>query len=380
MCEGAGINDRRRTVEALTFGRHDRIPFRPGGPRESTLAAWRRQGLPQESDWFDVLLETLDIDPAAREVKARLDVSFVMIPQFEEKVLEHKGGHLIVQDYKGNVCEISDAYDVSYLKRAKDFVTRRWIRCPVTAPEDFEQVARRYDPDAPGRFPADFDERCRTLASREGVLTVHFNGPFWQMREWCGFEPLCMLMIDQPQFVDEMVEFWRGFVAQLLRRIFERIAPDRLLVSEDMAYKHKAMISPGMTRRFCRPCYDTWFSAAREAGVSIIEVDSDGYVGELVPVWIESGVNCCSPMEVAAGNDINALRRRFGRQMAYRQGVDKRAIAAGGRTIRKELRRIEPVVRDGGYIPGCDHAVPADVSWGNFVEYSRLLAEMCGWL
>lgn len=48
--------------------------------------------------------------------------------------------------------------------------------------------------------------------------------------------------------------------------------------------------------------------------------------------------------------------------------------------IEEELSRIEPVVRDGGYIPSCDHGVPSDVSWPHFVEYSRRLAEMTGWL
>ena len=66
--------------------------------------------------------------------------------------------------------------------------------------------------------------------------------------------------------------------------------------------------------------------------------------------------------------------------MAYRMGVDKRAMARGGRVIEEELRRIEPVVRDGGYIPGCDHGVPADVSWLAFIEYSRGLAQITGWL
>jgi hypothetical protein len=85
-------------------------------------------------------------------------------------------------------------------------------------------------------------------------------------------------------------------------------------------------------------------------------------------------------MEVAAGNDIGEFRRLYGRAMAYRGGVDKRAIAKGGEVIREELQRIEPVVRDGGYIPGCDHGVPADVSWPAFVDYGRLLAQMTGWL
>ena len=55
-------------------------------------------------------------------------------------------------------------------------------------------------------------------------------------------------------------------------------------------------------------------------------------------------------------------------------------LAKGGRVIREELKRIEPVLKDGGYIPGCDHGVPSDISWPNFVDYSRLLAQMTGWL
>jgi hypothetical protein len=66
--------------------------------------------------------------------------------------------------------------------------------------------------------------------------------------------------------------------------------------------------------------------------------------------------------------------------MAYRQGVDKRCIARGGKEIEEELARIEPVVRDGGYIPGCDHGVPYDISWSDFLHYCRILAELTGWL
>ena len=215
---------------------------------------------------------------------------------------------------------------------------------------------------------------------RDRLLAVEFAGPFWQLREWCGFENLCMLMIDQPDFVAEMAAFWTGFVAAILARIFARVAPDMLHFSEDMAYKAHSMISPAMTRRFCSPSYERWSAMARAAGVPLVGVDSDGYVADLIPIWIESGVHVCDPMEVAAHNDICQFRRRFGREMAYQGGVDKRAMAAGGACVRAELKRVEPVLRDGGYIPGCDHGVPADVSWPNFVDYARLLARMTGWL
>jgi uroporphyrinogen decarboxylase len=109
-------------------------------------------------------------------------------------------------------------------------------------------------------------------------------------------------------------------------------------------------------------------------------MDSDGHIGELIPIWIEAGMNVCDPLEVAAGNDIIAFRRQFGRKMAYQGGVDKRLMAKGGKALAGEIARLAPLIRDGGFIPSCDHGVPADVSWPNFVEYTRLLAKETGWL
>jgi len=374
------MTPRERMIETLTFGRPDRVPFQPGGPRESTLRTWRAQGLPEGVSWHAYLLETLGIEPEVTQPPVQLGVDFRMIPQFEEKVLEHRGGHYVVQDWKGNVCEIADTFDVTYLRQAKDFVTRRWIRCPVETRDDWERMKTRYALDAPGRFPEDFARRCARAAERDYFLSVGFPGPFWQMREWCGFEGLCLLMVDDPQLVADMAAFWTEFVAALLERICRHVVPDRIFISEDMAYKAKAMISPAMTRAFCRPGWVRWARLVREAGCPMVDMDSDGFVGELIPIWIEAGVNVCDPIEVAAHNDICSFRREFGRDMAYRQGVDKRAMAKGGDVIRAELERIEPVLADGGYIPGCDHGVPPDISWPAFLDYAGLLARMTGWL
>jgi uroporphyrinogen decarboxylase len=147
-----------------------------------------------------------------------------------------------------------------------------------------------------------------------------------------------------------------------------------------MAYKAHAMISPAMTYQIIVPAYRRWIKRLRAAGTSVVEVDSDGYVGTLIPIWIDCGVDANVPMEVAAHNDIVAYRETYGTRMAYRGGVDKRCIAAGGRAMRDELTRVNPVIQAGGYIPCCDHGIPPDVSWPGFVEYSRLLAQLTGWL
>ncbi len=384
------MTQRERYIETLLFGKPDSIPFSPGGPRESTLAAWRAQGLPANRNYMDVIFEKMDAQRAAKGLPpgdyhahaagADLGMSFQMIPTFEEKVLEHKDGHDIVQDWMGAITEISDRYDYTYIRSAKDFVTRKWHKFPVENWADWEAMKWRFDPKDPKRFPADFDARCATLRERDYPLVLFFNGPFWQLREFCGMEGLCMLMLEQPDLVHEMARFWMEFCSATMAPILERVVPDMLHFSEDMAFKEKPMIGPEMTREFCAPCYCRWHEEARMAGVPLFAMDSDGRVDMLIPVWMACGVNVVDPMEVAAGNDINEFRARFGRRLAFQGGIDKRAIAAGGDTLRAELERVRPVIRDGGYIPGCDHGVPPDISWQNFQEYALQLAEMTGWM
>lgn len=375
------MTPRERYLETLLFGAPDRIPFQPGGPREKTFRRWRQEGLPAEGDWFEHLCREIGMEPErCHKPFSHPGVSFRMNPVFEEKVLEHKDGHYIVQDWMGNIMEISDEYDYTYIREAKDFVTRKWHAFPVATPADFEEMKKRYNPDDPVRYPADFDDRVRIMRERDYVVSIGFAGPFWQLREWCGFEPLCMLFLEAPEFVREMTQFWTDFVSRTMARVLDAGVVDAIWISEDMAYKEKSMISPEMSREFLLPAWSRWVSEARQAGVQIFDMDSDGRIDDLIPVWMEAGINVCDPIEVAAGCDINTCRTRFGKRMGYRQGVDKRCIAAGGSAIEDELARIAPVVKGGGYIPGCDHGVPHDISWPDFVRYARLLAEMTGWL
>ena len=107
--------------------------------------------------------------------------------------------------------------------------------------QDFEEKIKwRYDPRDPERFPADFDARCQALRGRDYPLSLDFNGPFWQLREWCGIEGLCMLMVEEPDFVEEMAAFWTEFVLETMRPLLERVTIDHMLLSEDMAYKAHA--------------------------------------------------------------------------------------------------------------------------------------------
>ncbi len=178
-----------------------------------------------------------------------------MIPQFQETVLEVREHSQVVHDWKGNVCEIGREFTTEHLRDAIDYVTRRWIRCPVETHDDWEALKERYNPDDPARLPEDAAQRGERLADRTWPVVLHFSGPLRQMREWLGFERLCTTFYDDPELIRDMVAFWTDCVARLLENACAHLVPDEVHLSEDMAYKAYSMVSPEMAREFLFPAW-----------------------------------------------------------------------------------------------------------------------------
>ncbi|MBE3039553.1 MAG: hypothetical protein IMZ62_12165, partial [Chloroflexi bacterium] len=300
------MTSRERYINTLLFKKTDRTPLNPGKGRESTRRNWHAKGLPSEIDSDQGILQYAYREAGGKEELPEEGEGFPMvwqmIPEFEETVLERGERTQIVQDWKGNICEISNEFDPRYLRDPIDFVTRRWIRCPVGSRTDWIDMMRRYDAGDPSRLPEDAPALAGRLQKRTWPLRINVSGPFWQLREWLGFENLCVLFHDDPGFLREMTVFWERYVAQLLQTLFALVIPDEIHLSEDMAFKGFSMISPCMAREFFLPVYSHWGKIIREAGCPIYAMDSDGFIGELIPIWSEGGILACDPVEVAAHN------------------------------------------------------------------------------
>jgi len=126
------------------------------------------------------------------------------------------------------------------------------------------------------------------------------------------------------------------------------------------------------------PRYKCITELARSRGIDIILVDSDGDVSELIPLWLDAGINGVYPMEVAAGMDVAKLRREYGSDLLMTGGIDKRVLARDHRAIDEELDAKIPLVEQGGYIPHLDHAIPHDVPYENFVYYWKRKKRLLG--
>ena len=104
-------------------------------------------------------------------------------------------------------------------------------------------------------------------------------------------------------------------------------------------------------------------------------MDTDGDFINFMPSIIDAGINLLSPVEVAAGMDINKIQDDFS-DMSFMGGIDKRVLSKGKVEIDKELLRIGRALKRGKYIPFLDHLVPDDVPWDNYYYYANSLKEL----
>jgi uroporphyrinogen-III decarboxylase len=142
------------------------------------------------------------------------------------------------------------------------------------------------------------------------------------------------------------------------------------LLWEDMCYNKGPLISPAHFRQFLTPHYRRLTELLRRHGIDIVFVDSDGRVDELIPLWLDAGVNGISPIEIGTtGADPLRYRREFGRDLLMFGGVDKRILAHSPAAIEAEITRLMPLMEDGGFILAPDHKVPPDVPLAHYQHY-----------
>ena len=335
----------------LQFGRPDRICHFEWGYWPETLERWRSEGMMTDAPWKELEFTYYRHDP----IQARL------YPPFETKVLSETKTSMIVRDQDGITKEVfTDATSMP-----------RWIRHPVSTLEDFEELKERLQPHDRGRFPADWAQQSQALLNRNSILGVggaeiSFFG--WH-RDLMGVENLLLAYYDQPELVHAISRQHVFFLQELYAPVLRDVSFDFVFFWEDMAFKNGPLVSPEIVREFMLPYYKQMIGFFGEYGDYKFLLDSDGDVTQLIPLFIEGGIDGMIPFEVAAGMDVVAIAQQYP-DLIISGGIDKREIAKGKEAIDRELERVlSRMFKRGGYLPSMDHQVPPDVSYADFKYY-----------
>jgi uroporphyrinogen decarboxylase len=114
-----------------------------------------------------------------------------------------------------------------------------------------------------------------------------------------------------------------GRIGDILERQVHRYADigvDGIGSGEDWGTQDRLLVSPPMFRELFKPIYARVCGAAKERGLSF-RLHSCGWVRDIIPDWIETGVDICQ-FDQPELHDIDFLAEKFGGKVHFECPVD----------------------------------------------------------
>lgn len=351
----------------MRFQTVDHVPDMEFSFWDETIDLWSRDGVPKELDTHEKRELYFGLE---RRVKLPLEVNLHPAPGIREAGV--RDGFRYYYDEDLVLCRVPSDGSTTMPEHIEFSLKNR---------HDWENTFRPLlDPDTPGRVPENPGAIAEDLLNKDFVPYLYAGSLFGRIRNFVGFAEICYLIYDDPGLVDDMIRHMAELSCAMLERVLPQVRGKVAIAHfwEDICFNTGPMVSPQWFREHVVPHYRTITDVLRASGVDIIIVDCDGKVEPLVEPWLEAGVNVMFPLERNGGSDPVAFRKRWGRDVLLMGGVDKMKMACGGDDIVRELERLAPLVEEGGFVPHCDHLVPADVSLKNYRFYLRAKRDMFG--
>lgn len=346
------------------------------------LDRWISEGYlkPREevADYDAYLREVFGYDePAVNSIGGLGWCEAGLFPEFEEKVLEDRGEYELVQDFAGR--------SVLCFKGRRSGFMPEYVDHPVKDMKTWEEnIKWRMDPNTPGRMEMSRAaiERAKEGAKKGNAVVQQVVGGYMYLRSLMGPEELLYMFYDDPDLIHACMQTWFELADTVIARHQKEVAFDELFFGEDICYNHGALISPDMMKEFLLPYYQQLYTNMKKRNLDQsrplhFQIDTDGYCGDVIDIYRSIGCDYMSPFEVASGCDVVELAKRYP-DLRMSGAIDKRIIAQGGDAIKRHLDYIMPYMRKrGGFIPTCDHGVPEEVSFENYMFYRKLMDEYC---
>jgi len=359
------LNHRERFLKTFLFEDVDRVPDYEFGYWTETIDRWHAEGLPfDQRDNRDV---EIYLGLEGWDSLDWLPVRTGLWPSLPGRIIQQTADRIIAEDGMGGI----------YEQRTSHSTVPHYLRHPLRSPEDWDKLRPFFDPNTPGRFPLNWEEVVEAYKERDYPLGISIGSLYGWLRNWMGVSSISIALYRNPEWVDEMMRTLTELWLKVVGKALQDVKPDFATWWEDMCYNRGPMISVRHFEEFMVPRYKQVTALLKEHGVTINVLDCDGRINELVPGWLKGGINCMFPLE-AAHTDAYELRQRFGKDLLLLGAVDKRALMRGPAAIDAELRRLTPLLKEGGHIPTVDHRVPPEVSLADYRYYLRKKREWIG--
>lgn len=295
-------------------------------------------------------------------------------PMFELKTIEETPDFIISFDYDGAITRRKNRDDESMPE---------YLEYPVKDKATWDEYKKRLDPYSEGRwphgweimtqdklqFPIKAEHVGKHFRHRDFPLGMNLLSLYGNIRNYMGVENLSYAIYDNPSLVEEMLDHQMYIAVEMLKKVFAAgVTLEWVWLWEDMCFNKGPLVSPAWVREHMVPRYRPVVDLLKSNGVDALILDCDGNIDEMLPIWIDVGINATYPLERAAGMDPVKLRKKYGNNLILLGGIDKREIAKGKAEIDEQVNMVRELIRHSGYFPNCDHHITPNVPYEN-VKY-----------
>ncbi len=359
----AGMSLRQRYRRTMFFQQVDVLPNFEFGYWQETLSGWHKQGLPIDIDNEKKAYEYFGIE----NWQTAPIRSMGLIPAFEYEVLSENEKNIKYRDPEGFIAEINKEGHKSI---------PHYIDFPIKNREDWDEFKQRLQPD-PLRMPANWKELAAAYNNRDYPLAIFFGSLIGTPRNWIGFEDICYMVHDEPELLEDIVEHLCNLTIQTIEPALKDVEFDFASGWEDICFNSGPIVGVDFMRNIVAPRYKRITDLLAKHGCTIVWTDCDGDIKPIVDCLLAGGINCMFPVEVHGGSDPVELRRRWP-GIRLQGGFCKMILTDSKKSIETEMKRLRPLVQEGGFLPGIDHRVQADVPLENYKYYLKLKRNLLG--
>ena len=240
----------------------------------------------------------------------------------------------------------------------------------ITDYEGYRSIRKSLYPMAPWDSKA-LEAAVSMQESGLSVIWITLEGFFWFPRYLLGIENHLYAFYDHPNLVHTINDELADYHCRVIEELRRFCNPDFMTFAEDLSYNNGPMISNELYDEFLLPYYRRVVPELHSQK-TLCFIDTDGLVQDIIPWFIEAGMDGCLPCERNAGNHPAEIRKRYPEWLMI-GGIEKRTLYGNDEALREELQSIFAVARSGGFIPSVDHQTPPEVSLINYYRYLEML-------
>lgn len=229
-------------------------------------------------------------------------------------------------------------------------------------------------PNDPGRIRGLRDQMLAVREQSDYAIVLNLpNSTFALTQRVRGFvETLEDLLLNEAfaeALQEKITDVICGIATLALNEVGDLI--DGVSFADDMGVQNQSYMSEELYKKMIKPHHRRFVDTLHKYTDAKVITHSDGSIRELIPDFIDVGIDCINPVQVSAtGMEPEQLNRDFGMDLAFWGGMDTQHVLpfGGPKEVAEAVRgRRKDLGKGGGYVQASVHNIQSEVPAENIV-------------